>query len=298
MFGYVRVHKPELKVKEYELYKSAYCGLCHSMGKCTGQCSRMTLSYDFAFLVLIRAGLTNEKFEFAQKRCIAHPLRKSNYVKNNPTLEYCSAAAAILNYHKIADDLADEKGFKRLRSALIYPFVSYGRKRALKMGLASLDEKISEGLEQLSALEREKKKSVDLPARVFGEILGEIMSYGIDGAEGRIGRSFGQAVGRWIYMADALDDWEEDAKKGRYNPFLLLYEKSAPTEDELEGIKTALKNQLIEAEGAFDLCDLEDNSLKNVIMNILYLGMPNRIDAIDFGGSHKDKKCKKAENKH
>ena len=31
MFGYVRPYKPELKVKEYELFRAAYCGLCWSL---------------------------------------------------------------------------------------------------------------------------------------------------------------------------------------------------------------------------------------------------------------------------
>ena len=76
MFGYVRVSKGELKVKEYELYRGAYCGLCRSMGKCTGQCSRMALSYDFAFLVALRLALTDTPVEFRQRRCFAHPLTK------------------------------------------------------------------------------------------------------------------------------------------------------------------------------------------------------------------------------
>ena len=58
MFGYIRPHTPELRVREYEYYKAVYCGLCRSMGKCTGQCSRMTLSYDFAFLSLVRMALS------------------------------------------------------------------------------------------------------------------------------------------------------------------------------------------------------------------------------------------------
>ena len=33
MFGYIVVHKPELKVREYETYRASYCGLCHSLKK-------------------------------------------------------------------------------------------------------------------------------------------------------------------------------------------------------------------------------------------------------------------------
>ena len=33
MFGYVLVNKPELKIKDFEKYRSYYCGLCHSLGE-------------------------------------------------------------------------------------------------------------------------------------------------------------------------------------------------------------------------------------------------------------------------
>ena len=54
MFGYVKPNIPELKVKDNELYKATYCGLCRAMGKCTGCASRFTLSYDFAFAAVLR----------------------------------------------------------------------------------------------------------------------------------------------------------------------------------------------------------------------------------------------------
>ena len=52
MFGYIRPFYSELRIREYHYYRGVYCGLCRAQGRCTGQCSRMTLSYDFAFLAL------------------------------------------------------------------------------------------------------------------------------------------------------------------------------------------------------------------------------------------------------
>ena len=52
MFGYVKPYVPALTVAEYEAYKGAYCGLCRTMGHLTGQISRLTLNYDFAFLAI------------------------------------------------------------------------------------------------------------------------------------------------------------------------------------------------------------------------------------------------------
>lgn len=292
MFGYVRVNNPDLKVRENEFYRGTYCGLCRSMGKCTGQCSRLSLSYDFVFLALIRISLIRESVSFGQGRCVAHPVRKRNYMKNNPSLEFCAGAAALLNYHKVMDDLSDEAGGKKLRALLARPFMAHARRKALRRGLTPLDEKISAGLLRLSSVEHDSAASVDTPAGIFGELLGDIVSYGLEGADARVAYSLGVAVGKWIYIADALDDWEDDAKKKRYNPFILLYGKPSPDGAELEGIKNALKNELYSAEAAIDLIDFENTDIKNIVLNILYLGMPERIDKIRFGETDA-KGCKK-----
>ena len=284
MFGYVKVRSTELKVKEYELYRGAYCGLCRSMGKCTGQCSRMALSYDFSFLAMLRLCLGDvENVEFKQRRCLAHPLKKRNVMERNAELDYCARAAAILGYHKIKDDIADERGLKKLRACLTYPFVASWRKKALKAGLMPLDKRISDALARLSSLEAQKKPSVDEPAEIFGEILAAITSFGLEGSNERIAYELGMHVGKWIYIVDALDDADDDQKKKRYNPFLLLYGGRLPQGEELTLISDALKAELCGAEAAIDLMDTDKESVKNIIENILYLGMPDTVEKIICG---------------
>ena len=295
MFGYVKVNSPELKVKEYEYYRGAYCGLCRSMGKCTGQCSRMTLNYDFVFLAVFRIGLEKTRVEFEQKRCLVHPLKKRNSMKKNSVLAYCANAAAILNYHKIVDDLADEKGAKRFRALLAKPFVSGARKKALKAGLCELDARISMDLRRLSELEAQRLPSVDAPAEIFGQILADIVSYGLDGADARIAAAVGMCVGKWIYIADALDDLSEDSEKNRYNPFLLLY-GGMPDKQLLASMEDALKNELCDVETAIDLIDFDSEIAKNIICNILYVGCPAKVREI-LCGSDGNKKRKKQKNR-
>ncbi len=294
MFGYVKVRSADLKVKEYELYRSAYCGLCRSMGKCTGQCSRMVLSYDFAFLATLRLCLGKvEKIEFKQRRCLAHPLKKRNVMERNAELDYCARAAAILGYHKIRDDIADERGFKKMRAVLTYPFVASWRKKALKSGLLQLDEKVSNALLRLSELEAKKRPSVDEPAEIFGEILAEITSFGLEGSKARIAYELGMHVGKWIYIVDALDDASDDLKKKRYNPFLLLYGGRLPKGEELTMISDALKAELCGAEAALDLVDTDKESVKNIIENILYLGMPDTVEKVICEGERERKTAQK-----
>ena len=275
MFGYVRVNSAELRVKEYEMYRGAYCGLCRSMGKCTGQCSRMSLSYDFAFLVMARIALTDTPIKFTQRRCLAHPLKKRSVMERNPQLDFCAYAAAILAYHKTLDDLGDERGFKKLRARLTYPFVRAWRRKALKAGMSELDSAVSQKLACLAEVEAQRMDSVDTPAQIFGEILALIMSHGLEGAQQRIARQLGSSVGKWIYTVDALDDMSEDAQKKRYNPFVLLYGGQLPDEQQLATILDALKLELLSAEAAMDLLDTDRVAIKNILENILYLGMPD-----------------------
>ncbi|MBE6596610.1 MAG: hypothetical protein E7641_02970 [Ruminococcaceae bacterium] len=290
MFGYIKTHTPELKVSEHEYYKSAYCGLCRAMGKCTGQCSRMTLSYDFAFMAILRIALRGTEVSFSRKRCIAHPFKKRTVMDSNPELRLCAFAAALLTYHKTADDLADEKGRKKALALLFKPFASSMRKKALKKGeLSELDRYIAEKLAELSRFEASGEASVDTPAEIFGEMLSRILAFGLSGVEEKLAENIGYHVGKWIYIIDALDDFSEDVEKNRYNPFALLYGKTL-SEKERSLISDALKNELCDIEKAYDLIDFEGSAIpKNIIANVFYLGMPKTLDRVLFGPPENDK---------
>ena len=60
MFGYVKIYKPDLKVAEYETYRSIYCGLCRQLGKHYVALARMTLSFDLTFLSTLMMALEEE----------------------------------------------------------------------------------------------------------------------------------------------------------------------------------------------------------------------------------------------
>ncbi len=293
MFGYIRTDTPELRVRENEYYRAVYCGLCRAQGKCTGQCSRMTLSYDAVFLALLRMAIAKEDPEIKRGRCIAHPFRKRAYVSHCESLDFCAYAYALLVYGKTADDIADEKGAKRLKARLAKPFTRSMRKKALSKDYKALDEEIARGLQALSEIEEQRQPSVDLPADRFGDILAAILSYGLEGDEEKILRNIGRHIGRWIYIVDAADDHEEDLKKARFNPFLCLYGREALTEDQKQDIATALRLELLAAEPAFDLIDFENTpTVEAILQNILYRGMPDVADRV-LGLNGKTKHTKK-----
>lgn len=283
MFGYIRTYAPELKVREHESYRAAYCGLCREMGRCTGCTSRLTLSYDFVFLALLRLCVTGEEPIFRARRCAVHPFRKRSSMESNRALEHCARCAALLNYWKIRDDRADERGIKRLRAMLTQPVLAGGRRRARRV-YGELDEKIAARLDELSAMERDRVESADLPANVFGELVREFCAWGLDGAQAKIAAELGYHTGRWIYLVDALDDREADAKRGSYNPFVLLYGGGELTDGQKATLEAHLIEELMGVERALDLIDgtsYPDGAA--ILRNILYLGMPQVAKGILFG---------------
>ena len=288
MFGYIRTNTPELRVRENEYYRAVYCGLCRAQGKCTGQCSRMTLSYDVTFLALLRLAITNESPEIKVGRCIAHPFKKRAYVAECDALRFCAYASALLFYGKTVDDILDERGKKRLKAKLVKPFASSMRKKALKE-YALLDEKIAKGLKKLSEIEKKKLSSVDIPAEHFGEILADIISFGLEGKDEVIMRSIGRHIGKWIYILDACDDLSEDIEKQRFNPFIYLYDGEPLTDEMKQDVNKSLKLELLAAEPAFVLIDFENKSdIEGIIRNIMYSGMPDVAERIlEINGKEK-----------
>lgn len=288
VFGYIKAYTPEMKMCEYEYYRAAYCGLCRAMGRCTGQCSRCLLNYDFAFLALVRIALTGERPEFRRRRCLVHPFKKRLEMTQQGQLDYCACASVLLTWHKCRDDLADEKGGRRLKARLALTFMKGAYKRACRT-LPGLDGAIASELEILAGLERERCASVDLPATSFGRLTANILAYGLEGGKAAVARQIGVHIGKWIYIADALDDCESDRAAGRYNPFALLW-KDGISPESAEGIRSALKRELMDAELGFNMIDYgEDGRLRGVIENIIYCGMPKRAERLAVGGEDGNK---------
>ena len=267
MFGYVRAMREELKVREDILYRAAYCGLCREMGRCTGQCSRLSLSYDMVFLYAVRMALTGGTPAIKKGRCMVHPFKKRQYVASDGELEYAARVSALLTHGKICDNANDERGFKRFFYRLASVFSKNAKKRA---GLCDLYSDIEKRLAELSAIEKEKQTSVDAPAEIFGRLLGDVFAYGLSDEKQKIAYEIGFRTGRWIYAIDAADDIDEDVKKGSYNPFLLLYGEIDAETRRL--ISIAAGNDLTLATAAADLAD--NNIFTPIIENILHFGMP------------------------
>ena len=293
MFGYIQILQPELKIREYSCYRGAYCGLCRQMGKCTGQCSRLSLRYDAAAMVLLRMAARGTKPVFEKKRCFLHPLTKADVLVPCEETETVSCIMAALAYHKCKDDLRDEKGSARLRARLALPYFAYMRRRA-KRYRPEIDRIADAGMQAFTRAEANAGGSADIPANAFGDMMGALLSYDTTGQTHAVLHEVGHAMGRWVFFMDAAEDYEKDVKKGRFNALYTLYGDAQLSEQQRHTLDTLLAGELSDAVAAVDLIDWNGrDDLQAVIYNILCLGMPAQAKTVLFSHKECKKNCKK-----
>ena len=243
------------------------------MGKCTGLCSRLSLSYDVTLLAALRMTLSGETLEKKQFHCAVKGFRKRNAYIHSNELDYCADVSAILTHYKLLDDKVDERGAKKAKALVATPLFAGGYKRAKKRR-PELDALVHSHMEKLTQIEAENLTSIDRPAACFGELLGEIAAYGLDDPACRIAKEFLSSIGKWVYRVDAADDYDEDKKKGRYNPFL-SYEEGLDDAGK-EALNEALTSYLADAERAFILIDdYPAPEFREILKNLLYAGLPS-----------------------
>ena len=126
MFGYVVVNKPELKFREFDVYRAYYCGLCHSLSKRHGLSGQLTLSYDMTFLVILLSSLYEPEHNVTSKRCVVHPLRRQNIISSEFT-DYIADMNVILSYFKCLDDWHDDRSVLKLAYSKLLKKGSIGK---------------------------------------------------------------------------------------------------------------------------------------------------------------------------
>lgn len=269
MLGYVKVNKDELRVREYNVYKSYYCGLCKTLKSEYGYFSRFVLNYDSVFLALLLSSVTTDDYDCKNQICIAHPTKKTPIMKKNNSLTYSAAAMVILVLLKLEDDIRDEKSIK----ALVIYLLLTNAKRKVKKNYRTLYENCRATINKLSNLEKNNCDELDKLSDCFANILGKLFvpDFITDENEMRILSHIGYMLGRFIYIIDAYEDMEKDKKKKNFNPFLLS--KEPPEKDVLFD---ALTFDLSSLANAYELLDLKVN--KPILDNIIYLGLSGVLD--------------------
>ena len=286
MFGYIKIDKNELKVRDYNLFKSYYCGVCRTLKSDYGFPAHYFLSYDVTFLAVLLSAAIDAEPSFFPVRCMANPALRRPAAEKSDTISYAAAVNVLLVWFKLKDDWLDNHS---LKAAFLMPLMMRKRNKAKKR-YPNLYQSIQNQLSELAALEKGNCSEPDAVAAVFGKLMAEIFNTEQIASDDmrRVFSHVGFLLGRLIYLLDAWADREEDKKKKAYNPFLINENIS------LKDMQLSMDYTLAELGNTLNLLKLYRN--QDIIENIIYLGLKQAVDDV-FSD---DKNCKKrdAKEKH
>lgn len=296
MFGYVLPLREKLTEQQWRDYRASYCGLCHTLNERYGFLAQFLLNYDFTLLALL---LQREEQSpcVSCRRCISAPIRGRNAAQSHPSMDAAADISVLLVYWKLRDQLADERGLRRI-PALLMLMLFHGVFRRGRKNNPELHQEIGERLSALQQLEQEGCPSIDRMADQFARIMTAMVPKDRDQASRRVLEQLLYHLGRWIYLIDAWDDLEEDLARGRYNPVITRYQLSVcSTQQARDEARQSLERTVCHSENltisAFHLGDF--GYYAPVVENILCAGLQSVRHLVFSGEWKKRRKQKKQE---
>ena len=217
MFGYVKYDFVNLRIKDLMLYKAMYCGLCKGIARSCGQAARIGLTYDVTFLSVLLHNITGTDVRVEKQNCFEHRIKKRPIAVADELTEELGALNTVLVYYKLTDDILDKK---RGRSRRVWFKKGYKRSKKRYPELVQIVENY---MKEQAKAEKTKSPSPDMAADPSACMMQTLSRHFLkEKASSSTDRLF-YALGKWVYLIDALDDYEKDLKKKNYNPFVLAY---------------------------------------------------------------------------
>lgn len=297
MFGYIRADEPYLFIKDETLYRAMYCGVCKGIGHVCGQTARIGLSYDTTFLSVILHNIKGVDVKVEKQHCLTHCIRARKMAEVDELTRQIGALNTLLAYYKYTDDIEDGDGGRGKRL-----FFKKGFKRA-KTKYPKIEEIVRENLANQSKIEKKNTDSLDISADATAKMLAEFSDYALEDTATEYTHNLFYAVGKWIYLIDALDDYDKDIKKGAYNPFIQIYKAPCLGQllqstfgDEIRYVFNSLFFDIRE-----NLSKITFHFNRDLSDNILLLGLPKMTEKVMKGDCKgkckKDKKRQTTDNK-
>ncbi len=271
MYGYVRPLKGEMKVREYQQFRAAYCGLCHCLKDRCGLAARFVVNFDSTCMAMLLS--TSECFETSCRGCVARPLCKKDAYRGDAAFDAAADYSVILAYFKLKDSLQDDRFFARMRSRILM-LLLHGAYKKAKQNAAAFHAAADENLHALAEQEKNHCASMDAAADCFARILAAASVEENDPQRRRILEQILYHIGRIVYILDAVDDFESDQKNQNYNVLRYRFDCADGKLSEAHKKEIALTLELSESRlyTAFEL--LDTGIWTSILRNILFEGLP------------------------
>jgi len=273
MYGYVLPDKPNMFMKDYYGYRAFYCGLCKSIGKRCNQLMRIGTTYDMTFLNVLAHAVHGEEPQMKMETCVLNRVQKKLVAGDDEITRTVVDISTILAHYKCVDDVLDDKSLsKRFVDGAIIR--RHYKKAAARY--SELDSFIKQAYGDLAKAEKDNCASVDRIADYFAKIMEKIGATVFADKYDEALSNLMYNLGKWVYLADAIDDVDDDFKKKKYNVFLQGYDykdKASFLEDKkqvLEFVMMSCYNAILS-----DFDKIQVKKYEGILTNVIWYGMLN-----------------------
>lgn len=228
MFGTLSPRRCALIDEDRQGYQRFYCGLCKTLGDRYGTLSRPLVGDDAVFLALLVDALSEDAAARGSCRCPMLPIvHKETIAPTSVAMRFAVGCQMLLGDQWLADRAVEGKRLARLLRPLARSYVerAHAELDALGVSFRGLDdfgerqataERAAHDDPELAVLAA-SRPTEDALRQVFAAIAG---LPGVIDASAAVLGELGAALGRVIYLTDALLDLEDDAAEGAFNPAL------------------------------------------------------------------------------
>ena len=224
MIGYMKPQKNELRREQAEIYQALYCGLCRNLNYEYGLRGTFLINYEIVDVLLIIESILVDEPSLMKKSCSITPFLWKKMIGYDDALFKLGAAISVIIVSlELKDNIVDDD---KTKDKVFYFLL---RKAITKVKSVYLNEwsTIEKLYDDYMVTESEAQKnnsgfysvlsSCGEITRKIGEILGASLSEQYAYSIGVLMYYWGQ----WIYLLDAIDDYEEDCKNNKFNPLTL-----------------------------------------------------------------------------
>lgn len=239
MYGLMRAKNCGQHPEEKRRYRLHYCGTCKTMGSLYGQRARMLLNNDAVFFGELLTALSAEVAPVAEwerayqsYNCFAMP---GDEAQMPLSLQVAATATLVMSEFKVTDQIEDGGGKAWKLALRVYSEGFHKASARLKewgfpveaMWKTGRQQEGREAEAQADLRGRGAREWLDYLAEPTAAVTGMVFEYGARtvGNEAAAGtmRELGFAFGQLVYLLDALEDYEKDARKQEFNALRTVF---------------------------------------------------------------------------
>lgn len=244
MYGLMRAKTCGQQPAEKHRYRLHYCGTCKTMGSLYGQRARLLLNNDAVFFGELLTALSSEiepvtawDRAYQSYNCFAMPEGEAQMPLS---LQVAAAATLVMSEFKVIDQIEDGGGRGWKLALRVYSQGFREASERLKGWGFPVDAMWKSGRQQEG---REAEAAADPAARSAMEwleylaeptasVTGMVFQYGaaaVGSPAAETMRELGFAFGQLVYLLDALEDFEKDARQKEFNALRVAFNVEGAT---------------------------------------------------------------------